>query len=253
MTRRAVVLLLLSTLVGCAKPRGGSLPPARPPTLAANFVVRPVFVLRDRRTIRAGTAFGAKVDGGEPVLLSALHLFGEAGGLKAEVPPARIPEVVAGVVLFDMGYGRQVGSAGAGLLRDGFPMGTRGDDYTGDLVAFRLAKQSGIGTAPLAAANPDTGTRVWLVGREFTRPGAMAALYPAVVTQAVDKGLLITMDSRVDLTGFSGAPAVNAQGEIVGMTLGGGQQGGKQLAILNPVAAMRERLKAAQAGGASRG
>jgi hypothetical protein len=251
MTRKVLLLGIGLALVGCAKPHRGSPPPARPPTLAVNFVVRPVFVLRDKRTIRAGTAFGATVDGGEPLLLSALHLFGDAGGLEGEIPPARIPDVVAGVALFDMGYGRQVGSAGPALLRDGFPLGTRGDDYTGDLVAFRLAKQSGIGTAPLAAANPDTGARVWLVGREFTRPGAMAALYPAVVSEAADKGLLITMDSRVDLSGFSGAPAINAQGEIVGMTLGGGQQGGKQLAVLNPVAAMRERLGVLQTGGTS--
>src|SRR5690242_16938525 len=88
--RLALGLLLLT---GCGGPRPDrSIPP---PTIPANFAVRPLFQLRDGRQIQAGTAFAATMDGGSPVLLSAMHLFGEAGGLDHDLPGTTLPEAIA--------------------------------------------------------------------------------------------------------------------------------------------------------------
>jgi hypothetical protein len=230
-------------------------PPGSPPTLPANLAVRPTFTLKDGHTVEAGTAFGATMDGGEPVLLSALHLLGEAGGLDKQIPAQQVPDVVAAVSLFNMDRSRLLGTAGKGLLREGQPLGegrTEGD-CRGDIVAFRLSKQSGVGVAPLAKANPGFSTPVWVVGKEFSQSGAAAEAFPGVVWVSTRKALVVVMRTRVDLSGFSGAPVVNAQGEIVGMVIGGGDsgQGGTSVALLNPVVAMREKLEKAQTGGAT--
>jgi hypothetical protein len=221
-------------------------PPKNPPALPANLAVRPTFPLKDGRIVEAGTAFGATMDGGEPVLLSALHLFNEAGGLDKQIPAEQIPDVVTGVMLFNMDRSQQLGVAGKGLLREGFPIGEgpTETDCRGDIVAFRLPKPSGVGVAPLAQTNPGFLTRVWLVGKECSKPGANAELFPGVVWMSTHKNVIVMMKTPANLSGFSGAPTVNEKGEIVGIVAGGGYgQDGKPVALLNPVAAIREKLK----------
>ncbi len=223
--------------------------PGTPPPLPAHFAVRPTFKLKDGRVVEAGTAFGAMMDGGEPVLLSALHLLGEAGGLDKQIPAEQIPDAVTGVTLFNMDRSRQIGVAGKGLLREGFPMGEgpTESDCRGDIVAFQLPPHSGVGVAPLAKTNPSFLARVWVVGKEFSKAGASAELFPGIVWIPTHKNVVVMMKVPVNLSGFSGAPVVNEQGEVVGMVIGGGDsgQGGMPVALLNPVAAMREKLEKA--------
>lgn len=248
------VLGIFASVLGAKAWQAFKMPPGPPPPLPANLAVRPTFELKDGRRVEAGTAFGATMDGGEPVLLSALHLLGEAGGLDKQIPAKQIPDVVTAVSLFDMDRSRLLGTAGKGLLREGQPIGegrTEGD-CRGDIVAFRLSQQSSIGVAPLAKTNPGFSTLVWVVGKEFSKSGATAEAFPGVVWVSTRKALVVVMRTPMDLSGFSGAPVVNAQGEIVGMVIGGGESGqsGLPVALLNPVAAMREKVeKAAQVGG----
>lgn len=223
--------------------------PGTPPSLPANLAVRPTFQLKDGRTVEAGTAFGATMDGGEPVLLSALHLLGEAGGLDKQIPAEQVPDVVTAVTLFNMDRSQQIGVAGKGLLREGFPVGAgpTESDCRGDIIAFQLPQQSGVGVAPLAKENPSFLARVWIVGKEFSKTGASADLFPGVVWMPTHKNIVVMMLSSFDLSGFSGAPAVNEKGEIVGIVIGGGSgQEGKPVALLNPVNNVRKKLENVQ-------
>ncbi|MDW8365340.1 MAG: DUF4190 domain-containing protein [Abditibacteriales bacterium] len=243
------VLGILAAMLGVKVWRAFNTPPPPPPPLPTNFVVRPTFTLKDGRRVEAGTAFGATMDGGEPVLLSALHLLGQAGGLDKQIPAEQVPDVVTAVTLFNMDRSQRVGVAGKGLLREGFPIGEgpTESDCRGDIVAFQLSKQSRIGVAPLAKENPPFLSRVWVVGKEFSKAGAAADLLPGLVWMPTHKNIVVVMQTPFDLSGFSGAPAVNEKGAIVGMVVGGSSgRDGRPIVLLNPVADVRKQLESVQ-------
>jgi hypothetical protein len=228
-------------LVGCStKP---SKPPVAP-TLPRNFAVRPAFLLKDGREVEAGTAFGAKLDNGKTVLLSVLHLLGEAGGLEKDIPAAQVPDVVKTVELYDMGYEKLYGEAGRGLLRDGYPLGSQGDDEdcSGDLIAFELPSQSGVAALPLAAQNPKVGETVWVVGKVYTHDGPVADRYEGTISEVTEKFIDVDMDVPFEVAGFSGAPVVNARGEVVGIVVSGMKLLSYMSVSLNPIASVRQRL-----------
>lgn len=240
---------IFAFVLGAKVWRALNMPPPPPPPLPANLAVRPTFKLKDGRRVEAGTAFGATMDGGKPVLLSVLHLLGEAGGLDEQIPAEQVPDVVTAVSLFNMDRSRLLGTAGKGLLREGFPIGEgrTESDCRGDIVAFQLPQPSGIGVAPLAKTNPSFLARVWVVGKEFSKPGAAAELFSGVVWMSTHKNIVVMMQTPFDLSGFSGAPAVNEQGEIVGIVVSGGSgREGKPIVLLNPVADVRKKLESVQ-------
>lgn len=247
--KRYACLLSLLLLTGCHSRSPKTAQNLAPPTPPKNLAVRPYVLLKDGRKIEAGTAFGATLDGGKPILLSALHLFGDAGGLQSDIPPDSLPDLVQEVGLFDMEYGQKLGSAGKGLLRDGYPLREEGSiDCSGDLVAFELPAGTSVGYAPIAAQNPEVGERVWVVGKEYKQPGATANLYAGTVVEVLSTDIAVEEDIPFDGRGFSGGPVVNAKGELVGMVIGSDNKSGKRYSILNPIEAIRRRLKAAKAG-----
>jgi hypothetical protein len=72
---------------------------------------------------------------------------------------------------------------------------------------------------------------------------AGALLYQARVVVSNDKRLIVRMEQPIPGRAFSGAPVLNAQGEVAGMMLGSSQAGGAHYFLLNPATAIRERLK----------
>ena len=238
------VALTTAVLTGCARRRSVPNVPPPPSEQAANFVFRPAFALAGGREIVAGTAFAARVNGkAPPMLLSALHLFGPAGGLRVQMRPARLPNEVQSVALLTMDNSHQLGLAGRALLRDGYPLSLNGD-CSGDIVAFALPRDTPALT--LAPADPTINTRVWVMGQAVGDNGPTPRLYRGVVRDVKPTALTVVMDRKHDQTGMSGAPVVNRQGQVVGMLIGGGEVLGKTAALCNPVSAMRRRLAAAR-------
>ena len=248
--KRYALLLSLLLLAGCRPQTSRTAQNLPPPTLPSNLAVRPRVLLTDGRKIEAGTAFGATLDGSKPILLTALHLFGEAGGLQSDIPPQSLPDQVQDITLFDMEYGSQLGTTGRGLLRDGYPMRDDGPyvDCSGDIVAFQLPEGIAIGSAPIAAENPEVGERVWIVGKEYKEKGPTANLYSGVVAEVSTGVIALEEDVPFDGRGFSGGPVVNAKGEVVGTVIGSAEKLGKKYSLLNPIEAIRSRLKAANIG-----
>lgn len=232
-------------LAGCGPHPDMNTPP---PKIPANFAVRPLFKLQDGRDIQAGTAFAATVDGGTPVLLSAMHLFGEAGGLEQDLPGATLPETIASVTLYDMDYGQPLDKAGQELIRDGKATDFSTGDCSPDVVAFALDPKTQLGILPLAKTNPTVGTRVWAVGREYKDKGAEAKLYGGTVTSVKETAISVEEDAAYEGQGFSGGPVVNTRGEVIGTTIGSGKSFGRAITYLNPVTSIRRHLQTAMAG-----
>ncbi|MEI7688462.1 MAG: trypsin-like peptidase domain-containing protein, partial [Planctomycetota bacterium] len=210
------------------------------PTVAANFVFFPTFHLKTR-DIGAGSAFAVKLDDIEnPVILSALHLLGPSGGLPVDVPGTKVPAEVKALTLVEMFDNdkdltlKQPGIA----LPNTAPLGR--DSQVGDVMAFWATKDALLSPARLAAETPKRNDLVWLAYSAENDPNQRT--YRAKVSDVNAKSITYTFDSALRLPGTSGAPLLNAAGEVVGIHLGGRTTGNVTTGIANPVSAFRTAL-----------
>ena len=211
-----------------------------PPEVRKGFVTRPEFTTTEGR-FGAGTAFAVEVDGAERrALLSAVHLFGSAGGLDREIPPKDLPGYVREVTCVDAFDGDQVGGASS-LVPLPNASSMNESPGAGDIVAFRIPEGQKFVTAPLAKESPRPGERVWLAAQVLNRTEARR--FEAKVVGIADSRLYYAYeDPKLELRATSGAAVLNARGEAVGINLGGGESEGVLYGIANPVENFRAAL-----------
>jgi hypothetical protein len=164
--------------------------------------------------VEAGTSFALQL--ARPLLVTCQHLFGPAGGVSRDVPPALMPQFVPSVTVDDALGNAIQAKAGAALLIPDVDA-TRGER---DLAAFPLEPNPSI--APLRlAASIAPHERVYLAARlrQGAAPGAY--LFPAEVAGDIsgDTVWAVFDDPAIHLPGTSGAPVINANGELVGMVV----------------------------------
>lgn len=238
--RWAAALALPLALAACRSRRAAN--PATPPVLPADSVVRAGISLTSGGG-RSGTAFGATLDGSHRFAVTAFHLFSPAGGLGDDILPDRLP--ISGLRFLDVGVNEIEGYvSSSNLLKTG--RGWDGRDARGDLVAFKLDRDSGLAGLPLAASDPAAESRVWLASPAMK--GFRPELHPATVTRAHPEFIEIALDEVFDPKGLDGAPVLGPKGSVVGMVVGRrSTMGGNLYAYVNPVSSLRERLAPAVA------
>ena len=238
----ALALLPLVALAGGPAP--AALPPA--PEIAVGSVLRPVFTLADGKTFEAGTAFAADL-AGETLILTAHHLFGPVGGLPAPIGADELTGAVKRARFVDAWSKEKVGTDTTPVRVPGAHV--MAQDGAGDLAVFRLparfdrisaGSQVPFHALPLAADDARLGDPVWLAASVI---GSDARLHAATVVEVKPTFLFIAYaGAPLDLTATSGAPIVNAKGEVVGINLGGGLDNGKTIGAAGPVSAIRKNL-----------
>lgn len=217
------------------------------PKLSSQAVGHPRFIKKDGQIWSAGTAFFTSDKEGKPLLLTAHHLLGPSGGLAKEIPASEVAAQIKTVRFSDLENRFVSGSATQTVSLTPMPPTKSAADESGDMEAFRFTPEAGqeIPTLPLAAENAKFNESLWLVGRAIgeKRPGDKGlVLYPARAVLSEDKRLVIQLRNPVAVRGFSGAPVVNARGEVVGMLLSSSGWLDVNFFICNPVSAMRMRL-----------
>src|SRR5262245_61478261 len=76
------------------------------PTVSDRFILQPDLQTK-KKTFAAGTAFVVKLEGfPRPVILSALHLIGPAGGYPEDVPADKLAQVIDKVTVVDQFTGK---------------------------------------------------------------------------------------------------------------------------------------------------
>jgi hypothetical protein len=210
------------------------------PRIGRYVALRPVFIQPDGETFSAGTAVAARTEPGRaPILLTALHLLGPAGGLERDTPPADIGKVVRGVALVPFGAEKPVAIARGALRKGGRTLPADDLDEVNDLAVFALPKGARVNALPLAAESPAFGDWVWLVGDVFDHEPQTQRLFPGrIVARPTGGALRVLFRPAFELRAFSGAPLINARGELVGLLIGGAEG----IASANPVEAIRARL-----------
>jgi len=210
------------------------------PKIGATVALRPIFAQRGGDPYSAGTAVAVRLKpGAAPILLTAQHLFGPAGGLDEQLAPGKVNEKITGVSLMPIAGGKPVASARGSLRKSGSPPDESGNDVSGDVAAFRLAPKSRINALDLATGNPSIGQWVWLVGDVVDHEPQKQRLFPGRVLIASDKQTLVTFTERFNLQAFSGAPLINEQKQVVGLLIAGTEGAG----IINPAGSIRKRLE----------
>jgi hypothetical protein len=201
---------------------------AAPPATVEKAICRPQFKLADQ-TLSAGTAFVLDVT--EPrsqsLLVSAIHLFGPAGGLKDQIPATELAQKVSSVYCVAL-VTRDAWSAGRALTIPGAKPLASG--YKQDVAAFVL-NQVKAGEQPvhlkLAAQMPKIGDQIWLLAQVADGAPSTQLLHHAIVRYSKDDGIIYQYDNAsLNLKATSGAPLINADGEVVGINLGGGNHNG---------------------------
>lgn len=201
---------------------------------------------------RAGHAFAvtwqASGDAApRPLVLTCLHLFGPAGGLPEQLDGQRLEDVVDRVELADP---RRRGGAPR-VVRRALPLpgSFAADDDRGpggDVVAFEVDDPVRFAPRPLAAATPRVGARVWLWAQLVGEREPRAV--PARVSEVTDGEWSALFDGpgQVELRATSGAPWLDAEGRIVGVNVGGWDDGGRTYGWVCPVERVRALLEGAR-------
>ena len=246
----AALLAALCTVTGSAAAAPASAASAA--SASTDAVFRPVFTT-PQGPLNAGTAFVGRFERcEEPVLLTAMHLFGPAGGLREAMSA---DDVKHGVTQAELtGFGRntkhmlfEVSSLtpeDAKACCDNQPL-----HGPGDVAAFTAPARLAAIALPLATDAAVPGQRVTLLAQLVGDPAAGLS-HDAVVIGMHDGFLMYKFDEpNIQLRATSGAPVVDAAGRVVAINLSGGHMSQDDPAAMigggNPVAAWRGAVEAA--------
>jgi hypothetical protein len=242
---RAWLLLVLFVAVATPATAASSPPPA--PKLPANAFGSLRFNGRQGAMSNKCMGFVARC-GGHRVLLSVLQVFGPEGGLPEQVPAQVIPDMVTRVDMMTPERRPILGVGTRGLLRSGRPFpDSRGDDATGDLIAFDVPANAGVGAFKLAGSNPVKGDWVFILSSRRRSNNGKAQLLPHRLAYSSPRCSGAKVDTGYSTTNLSGCPVLNRKGEVVGMYVGHAHMPTAKYLVFNPVVAIRQRVQRAYA------
>jgi S1-C subfamily serine protease len=190
---------------------------------------------------RIGTgSFVRMKDSGRCYILTVRHLLGPNADFPKAVAPEDVPNVVKGIHIYPLD-----GSDGyfpvAGLVLK--PTGDMNKDPMFDLAVYSVQSPPDQ-TLALATAPPASGETIWIVAhvRGGAPDGEIA--HSAKVMPNQDLWLHAIWDNdKIDSYGASGAPVLNAAGEVVGVESGHMMWNGHKVAFIIPAAMILSAIK----------
>ncbi len=228
-------------------------PQAAEPKVPAPFVVRPIFNAGFDSTI-GGYAFAVTMEGfSRPLLLTGLHVMDELIIKKNIDPTAKnkdysgkeLPAIITDVNLFDVFAPNwmmaSLGDAGPMLVLPDARSGEEEPYSDKDIAAFHVHPTAQLTPASLAKTKPAIGDPVWLLARP-EQPGNN--LFKAVVLESTDRSLVYKFETKEELPKYgSGSPIIDKNGQVAGITIGGGQLQDHQLGHANHAENIRKHLE----------
>lgn len=197
-----------------------------------NFILRPSFET-SQGTLEAGTAFAVKVEEEEnPIIITAMHLFGPDGGLEEEVFANYLPNFVKKAQFNDAFEDSEtIESSKVVLIPEAKPI----PEINKDIAAFIADKDAKVSTAEIYAGKLKVGETVWLAASVLDGEPQDKKLHKAVVTISNEKMLEFKYENpNLNLRATSGAPILNSEGMVVGINLSVYNEGKDLIGIANP-------------------
>lgn len=238
--QRSIIALALAMTVGSAAC-------ADPAPAVENAICRPTFQVAGQ-PLAAGTAFVLDVDAPSPrtLLVSAFHLFGPAGGLREQIKAEQIAEHVSGARCQAIATSATWQAGPALTIDHAWPMGSDTLLDVAALVFDGSASDSPPTHLRLAANSPKSGDTVWLLAQVVGGAPRTQLLHRAVVNYSKDDALQYRFDTPdLELRATSGAPVLNADGEVVGLNLGGRERSDAVYGTADSLVTLRKALGSA--------
>jgi hypothetical protein len=219
--------------------------PTGPPTYPNDFVGGPEFNTK-AGTQSAGTASLIKLKGGtQTYVVSARHLLGPDGGFATQAPADQVPTFVQSIRIESFTGGSHHYDV-TGLLVPAKRLKADGGDPIDDMAIYQNHDTDPQDQAvALADTVPAVGTPVWVIAR--VRGGVPEGqILQSGVVKWNDKWLIIQFDNDNIITaGASGAPVLNAAGEVVGVYSGHSKEKGHMLGFIIPSPMIADLIKKA--------
>lgn len=183
------------------------------------------------RTMEGASGFLINYNGAN-LAVTARHLLGEDGGVSPEV---KIDDLGKSLINWEM-MPRIISND-----KETVKLEAKGLDFSqseDDIVLLKiLSKEFDIETLIPKFDYPKDGETLYLIGCPYSQTKCRQNFYE-IDSYGYDdesKRIIGEIKSKDDLRGFSGAPLVNAKGEVVGVLVGGGEFQGKNLVTATPI------------------
>lgn len=183
---------------------------------------------KGNRTLEGASGFLIKYNNSN-YAVTARHVLGEAGGVEPEV---NVNALAKNLISWEMSP-RVVMNADAETVK----LNATGLNYSKsfhDILLLNVA--SGAFDLEVLTPNfnlPAAGETLYLIGCPYDETQCRQNTYAVkyVEYDAAEATLVCEMAANVEMSGFSGAPLINAKGEVVGVLVSGGESGGKNFVM----------------------
>ena len=176
------------------------------------------------RTLEGASGFLIKYNNSN-YAVTARHLLGEVGGVEPEV---KINSLAKNLLKWEMSPRVVLNAARETVKLNA--VGLNFSKSAHDIVLLNVVSD----TFDLDVLTPNfnlpsVGESLYLIGCPYSETLCRQNSYAVkfIEYDAREAALVCEITSEVELSGFSGAPLINAKGEIVGVLVSGGESGGK--------------------------
>ncbi|WP_010249918.1 trypsin-like peptidase domain-containing protein [Acetivibrio cellulolyticus] len=237
--KKLLIVISVSSLLIFSGCTGNTQEMAVEPVLLDNTILRPDFYLHGT-DFEAGTAFAVEIpEKNASMVLTALHLFGPDGGLEEEIPSSELADNIQKVTFSDAFTGEACGECVEVLS---IPDAEVSSGVDKDIAAFYYGDDMKVPKLKISSKLPKKGETIWLAASVMTAPEDKK-LHKATVRSASKKMLTFEYeDEGIMITATSGAPILNSKGEVVGINIGGYEDGKTVTGCANPCTSFKEMI-----------
>ena len=220
LTARTLSLLLIGilALAACDRKPTVKAAPAEPWVSQAHAKWPQILLTNDGQfrghtPMEGASSFLVKAEDGRTFAVTAKHLLGDDGGVSPGLDPTRFNEVLTSWRM----HPRTVEDLSVEV--DKLVAHGKGDE---DWILFSLKKKANLPSRPLRVRGNrvEVGETVYMIGCPYEEEDCKQNVYLGKVASRYYAQFTFTFAPPVDLSGFSGAPIVDANGHLVGIATG---------------------------------